>query len=326
MNRLLLGCILFALACTASAEAPARYKIELIVFENLDPSALQAEDWPANPGTPSLDNAMELETLPAPGLPGSGAPAPGDDTVPSPAEPLAAAETVTAVPPLGQDMAQPDLAAVETAVEPVEPSWRWLTESELTLNDVERRLADSGRYRPLLHIGWVQPLDDSDRGTPVHLYDGLKPQAPPPPATVAGESIMVSPPAAPAAEPPSPPVDIPPPVDGAISPSWPEELPPLEPAPHRLNGTFTLRRGRYLHVDVDLDYRLNEAPSKTPPVEGNRLGERMQDAAPPPVARYVRMVQSRRIRSDELHYLDHPLFGVLFLVTPYPLPPAAEKP
>ena len=29
------------------------------------------------------------------------------------------------------------------------------------------------------------------------------------------------------------------------------------------------------------------------------------------------MTQSRRIHSGELHYLDHPLFGVLFEVTPY---------
>ena len=64
MNRLLLGCILLAVSWTASAADITLYKVELIVFENLDPSAPQAEDWPADPGTPSLNNAMELDTLP----------------------------------------------------------------------------------------------------------------------------------------------------------------------------------------------------------------------------------------------------------------------
>ncbi len=41
-----------------------------------------------------------------------------------------------------------------------------------------------------------------------------------------------------------------------------------------------------------------------------------------PPARYltVKIDQPRRIRSGELHYLDHPLFGLLIRITPYSLP------
>ena len=37
------------------------------------------------------------------------------------------------------------------------------------------------------------------------------------------------------------------------------------------------------------------------------------------------MIDSRRMRSDEVHYVDHPAFGVLALATAYQ-PPAPEEP
>lgn len=41
-------------------------------------------------------------------------------------------------------------------------------------------------------------------------------------------------------------------------------------------------------------------------------------------ARVVLLQEERRIRARELHYLDHPLFGVILLVTPYQVPVAEE--
>ena len=38
-----------------------------------------------------------------------------------------------------------------------------------------------------------------------------------------------------------------------------------------------------------------------------------------------RLIDSRRMRSGELHYVDHPAFGVLALATPY-VPPEPEQP
>lgn len=37
--------------------------------------------------------------------------------------------------------------------------------------------------------------------------------------------------------------------------------------------------------------------------------------------RIVLMEQDRRMRSNELHYLDHPLFGLIIQISPYNLPP-----
>jgi hypothetical protein len=55
-------------------------------------------------------------------------------------------------------------------------------------------------------------------------------------------------------------------------------------------GTLQVSRGRFLHVDVDLLYRDTDLN--------------------------VRFTTTRRMRSNEIHYLDHPLFGLLVLATP----------
>lgn len=72
-----------------------------------------------------------------------------------------------------------------------------------------------------------------------------------------------------------------------------------------VDGTITLIKERYLHLDVDL--LLREAAALP---DG--------DAAPA-----FRLSEKRRIRSDELHYFDHPRFGVIARVTPYQSPDAA---
>jgi hypothetical protein len=70
----------------------------------------------------------------------------------------------------------------------------------------------------------------------------------------------------------------------------------LVPASAGLVGQVALSRGRYLHLTLDLVY---DAPGAD--------GASSQ--------RYV-LRQTRRMRSNERHYLDHPRFGVIALVTP----------
>ena len=65
------------------------------------------------------------------------------------------------------------------------------------------------------------------------------------------------------------------------------------PAASGLSGEIALSRGRYLHLTLDLTFTPPEAPTQ----------------------RYV-IRQSRRMRSNERHYIDHPKFGVIALVAP----------
>jgi hypothetical protein len=70
----------------------------------------------------------------------------------------------------------------------------------------------------------------------------------------------------------------------------------LVPVGSGLVGQVALSRGRYLHLTLDLVY---DAPG----------------AAGEPTQRFV-LRQSRRMRSNERHYLDSPRFGVIAIVTP----------
>ena len=70
----------------------------------------------------------------------------------------------------------------------------------------------------------------------------------------------------------------------------------MVPAGSGLVGQVALSRGRYLHLTLDLVY---DAPSAT--------GE--------PTQRFV-LRQSRRMRSNERHYIDSPRFGVIAIITP----------
>ena len=64
------------------------------------------------------------------------------------------------------------------------------------------------------------------------------------------------------------------------------------PGAGTLEGTITLNRRRYLHADVDLWFE--DTDTLLP----------------------VRLQQSRRMRSKELHYIDHPRLGVLIIAHP----------
>jgi hypothetical protein len=70
----------------------------------------------------------------------------------------------------------------------------------------------------------------------------------------------------------------------------------MVPAGSGIVGQAALTRGRYLHLTLDLVY---DAPG----------------AAGEPAQRFV-LRQSRRMRSNERHYLDSPRFGVIAIVTP----------
>lgn len=81
---------------------------------------------------------------------------------------------------------------------------------------------------------------------------------------------------------------------------------------YRLEGALQLKRGRYLHLDVDLRLlgTVVQAPGQFLPSQE--------------LPRAYRLTERRRLRGDKLHYFDHPRFGLLALVTPVSMPESAE--
>ena len=314
MKRLLLGLIPLVVSWTASADDTALYKVELIVFENLDPTAIQAEEWPVNPGTPSLDNAVDLSTITA---------------TPVPVANAVKTETTNSPPPTSSST--DTVQSAEAAPLPPTPTWQWLDDSALGLTPLVHRLNDSQQYKTIVHVGWIQPVDNSDQGKPVHIYDGMEEkhaaaqmQSTSNPVATAGtnQQISISTVSDSADNAPVTQDTMPPP-NTEDNTSQPQQSPAqnneeatvqadTNETPHILDGTFTLRRGRFLHVDVDLGFTEIESDGDSPLIGENPSSAEIQNTK-----LYVRMTQSRRIRNDDLQYLDHPLFGVLFQISPY---------
>lgn len=80
-----------------------------------------------------------------------------------------------------------------------------------------------------------------------------------------------------------------------------------------VQGSLKLILGRYLHIHTDLLYkRFNHNDMQTVSALNSKVFSEFK-------------IQSqRRMRSKELHYIDHPLVGILVLVTPIK-PPEADK-
>ncbi|UCC55254.1 MAG: hypothetical protein JSU75_07690 [Gammaproteobacteria bacterium] len=81
----------------------------------------------------------------------------------------------------------------------------------------------------------------------------------------------------------------------------------LEQAGYRLEGTIRLVRERFLHLDIDL--LLSKPQAAYLPGQ----------AGAPPDTVYA-LQETRRVRSGERHYFDHPYLGVIATVVPYEPP------
>ncbi len=156
-------------------------------------------------------------------------------------------------------------------------AFRILSEDALVLNKVRGHLYNSSETTPILHVGWRQPGVGKDDAQWVNLY------LPPRDAGTAGNLLGQAQ------------------REGVETPSAQGQpaLIPLdalqEPmvSPPVLDGTVRVHLARYLHAEVDLVYHRDDVEFP------------------------FRLATSRRMRSGELHYLDHPVFGVLIKVVPY---------
>ena len=80
----------------------------------------------------------------------------------------------------------------------------------------------------------------------------------------------------------------------------------------RISGDLKLIMSRYLHINTDLIY------------EKPKIGQSTQMAQPeytPPnhQSDTYPLLFERRMRSREIHYIDHPMVGIIVLATPYKL-------
>lgn len=87
----------------------------------------------------------------------------------------------------------------------------------------------------------------------------------------------------------------------------------------RINGDIKLILSRYLHLNIDLSYqKIGQQQAEAffeldnEPVDNDELAD------------IYHLKQTRRLRSRELHYIDHPVISMIVLITPY-IPPTIEQ-
>lgn len=92
-------------------------------------------------------------------------------------------------------------------------------------------------------------------------------------------------------------------------------------AHHELEGTFTLSVEHFLRADANLwlsrfASNANEISTTTLPNVPGTIAPPADDSAHYVATQTVVLQEQRRLRSGELHYLDHPRLGLIVLVTP----------
>jgi hypothetical protein len=163
----------------------------------------------------------------------------------------------------------------------------------------------SSRYELLWHKAWRQPGLESDLGVPVRVKAGRLfstryssidqfTRAPMTKDNTATDSSFTE--------------------GQPVTPADAEQAPPVEGF-YELEGLITVTLSRYLHTHANLVLRKPVgAIMVTNPVEEEITAD--EPVTGQQLLNYS-LNEQRRMRSTRLHYLDHPQFGMLVLITPY---------
>ncbi len=273
MNRaiitLLLG--LITLPTWAQEQKPERwYEVEIILFEQLNPVALESERWPLDIIEPDLDGSIELLHTPP----------------------------------------EPESAQAQTDDMPV--PYLILPPEQYQLSKAYLKLLNSDNYLPYVHVAWRQVIPPREKADRIFIHDQLN--------TAIDENTRV--------------IEVQPRTDDMFIETPLEFSPPA----HTLSGVLSIGLGRYIHVEADLLLYKPELATTVeqelnlpPVVDDFQLPAQFTDEhvfAPVTeeieIPKFFRIQGNMRMPSTEVHYLDHPLVGMLILFTPYALPEPEE--
>ena len=280
MNRALKTLFLAFITLPAWAQAQEQeerwYEVEIILFEHLNPVALESETWPLDIIEPDLEGSLEL---------------------------------LRKIPE--QEKITDDGKPVPYLILPPE---------QYQLKGAYRKLLNSDNYLPYVHVAWRQVIPPRGKEDRIFIHDQLN--SPIDEDTIDAEKL-------------APRKVATPPANTFLRDDMFIETPlEFSPPAHTLSGVLSVGLGRYLHVEADLLLYKPELASTVeeeftlpPLVDEFQLPEQFSDQnVMEPVAEeiqipeFFRIQGNMRMRSTEVHYLDHPLVGMLILFTPYTLP------
>jgi len=165
---------------------------------------------------------------------------------------------------------------------------RVLADRSTTMDGVWRRLRSSQTYRPLLYTSWEQNRVDYYPPMRIHDEQVIDTRLRPPTHIVTADLTAADPLAA------------------------------YRSVFYQLDGSLQLKRSRFLHLFLDLEFRDQDHPAAT----GAATPE-PADMQPPGggiAAGYgiYSLTQNRQINTGEMQYFDTPFYGALVYVTAVP--------
>ncbi len=247
---------------------------------------------------------------------------------------------------------QPDLAHAIHTLDPVPgllSEFQKLPAGDTDkLDGIWKRLQNSSRYEPLVHVAWVQPGLARNAAPPVDINpspvvpatDQTGQSATPAQGAAGDGQTVATQPAGDASNPPLvnvPAGDVAQADAGAPAQQAPQEIPPP------ITGTVTLNLDTYLHVGLHLLYTIPGAEQPQTPAEqaamrqdvldsliqGQITNEQAQSLLNEPQApayKQYLLDEVRKVKLDEINYFDNPLFGAIVVVSRHPLPESMQPP
>lgn len=160
-----------------------------------------------------------------------------------------------------------------------------LPSSDQQFQDTNRALAGAGRYRVMFHSAWRQPMRGSNQAIPVWLEGGNR----------FGQRHE---------------------LEGSLNFRF-------NPGQDRvvLDVRLWLTQFSAIPPAESVEISLPELPGA---VIGKRRPEGMPDEQQWHNTQVIPVLNTRELRSNEFHYLDHPAVGVIVQIQPYTVPPLPE--
>ena len=156
--------------------------------------------------------------------------------------------------------------------------YKILNSNKNRLSGIYRYFKLSSDFRPLYHVSWQQEATERRDSRYVHIQ------------RLEGGAVM---PVAAATE----------------STEEPEFIEEFNMPDKIIDGSIRIRSGFYLHADVDLSYFTQL------PVENKVLRSSEESFASGFDKTEIKLKETRKIKLNEIHYFDHPMFGVILQIS-----------
>ena len=157
-------------------------------------------------------------------------------------------------------------------------SYMIMDEKNNRMNGIFRVLKLSSEYRPLIHLLWQQPATKRSQSRYIHIikYDSEN--------KASKEELL------------------------AI-PEEPNFIKDLTKTNKIIDGSIRIRSNFYLHVDLDLYYFKNVYN------DNQMINEEVEFSDSSFKELTIELKESRKIKLNEIHYFDNPMYGVILQVS-----------